>query len=697
MERIRENRLGLEKSPYLLQHKDNPVWWQPWGEGAFAQARAAGLPVFLSVGYSTCHWCHVMEHESFEDAEVAQFLNERFVSIKVDREERPDVDAIYMDAVHALNQRGGWPMSAFLTPDGQPFFAGTYFPKAHFLHLLGEISRLWTSDRERVLAAGAEVASVLERAARRGEAGELDAAPLHAFVDDWERQADEVHGGRAGAPKFPPAYDVRLLLRIHRRTGDARALAIATGTLDALARGGICDHLGGGFHRYSTDERWLVPHFEKMLYDQASLAGAFLDGFLVTGRREYELVLRETLEYVLRDLTHADGGFLSAEDADSEGEEGRFYVFTPAELEQALGAGDARLVADAFGVTPGGNFEHGWSVLSLQAGHDRASRSPELAQALRRLLEARGRRVRPHLDDKVLCDWNGLMIASMARAGRALGDAGYVTAATRAAAFVLERLRAGGGGGRASAGGGGGGPSAGGGGGASAGDGGGGLLHRWRDGEAAVPAFLDDHAFMVDALIECWHSTFDERWLRAALDLQRRQDALFFDEARGDYYSTAGDDPTLPLRRIDAWDNVTPAGRSVAALNLSRLADLLLDEDLRGRAARVLASTPREIQRVPAAFPCLLAALERELDRAPEIALVGPGATTQAAALFARAYLPGAVVAASEAPADWPPLLAGRAVEGGRTTAYVCERGACLRPTTDMAAALSTASRVAPL
>jgi hypothetical protein len=668
------NRLGAEKSPYLLQHRDNPVWWYPWGEEAFAAARERNVPVFLSVGYSTCHWCHVMERESFEDEQVAALLNESFVAIKVDREERPDVDAIYMDAVHALGQRGGWPMSVWLTPSGEPFAAGTYFPRPNFLRVLDAVREAWRDRPEAVREQAGAVLGALERSRAQAQTGALSPTLLSRFLRSWQGSIDPQHGGRRGAPKFPPAYDLQLLLRIHRRSGDRSALEMVRLTLDRMAASGMYDHLGGGFHRYSTDERWLVPHFEKMLYDQASLVLAYLEGWQVTGRREYELVVRETIDYVLRDLCHPDGGFYSAEDADSEGEEGLFYVWRPEQVEAVLDGPERDAALAAFDITSGGNFERGATVLSLVEGHAREQRSPELARAMEKLLEHRSQRVRPHLDDKVLTDWNGLMIAAIGRAGRLLDEPRHVEAAARAARFVLDRLRT---------------PE-------------GALLHRWRDGDAGIGGFLDDHAFLVHGLIELHQATFDPAWIDAAVDLQRRQDELFGVSETGDYFATDGRDATVPLRRVEMLDNVVPAGRSVAALNLLRLGDLLVDPTYTERAGRVFAATPRLVDEHPVAFAQLLIAFDYADDRSKEIAVVGQldePATRAALEQLASGFHPNRVVAVGDPARDTAvlPLLAGRPRTGDAVTIHVCENRTCQLPTTDAGHAAELAGTHEPL
>jgi hypothetical protein len=672
---MQRNRLGEEKSPYLLQHKDNPVWWQPWDDAAFEEARRRDVPVFLSVGYSTCHWCHVMEHESFEDPAVAQALNEHFVAIKVDREERPDVDALYMDAVQAMTGRGGWPMSVFMTPDGRPFATGTYFPKPHFLQILENVAGAWESERDKVVEQAQAVANALAQTALQERAGGLTHAPLVRFGELWKKVHDPVHGGRQGAPKFPPAWDVQLLLRLWRRGGDEELKTIARTTLDRMAASGTYDHLGGGFHRYATDNEWLVPHFEKMLYDQASLVRAYVDAWRALDVEEYRLVARETLDYVLRDLTDEEGGFYSAEDADSEGVEGKFYVWSRGELTGALDEAQLGAFESAFTISESGNFEGGTNILALRPGASRTDRPGAVASAMQTLFEVREKRVRPHLDDKILADWNGLMIAAMARAGRLMGEPRYVEGAARAARFVLERMR----------------------------DDEGKLLHRHRDGEAAIRGFLDDYAFVTEGLLELYQATLDRAWLDEARALVRTQDALFFDEEHQDWFATDGADETLLVRRVEPLDNVVPAGRSVAIENAQRLGALLADDTLTRRASAGLASSPKLVVDHPTAFARLLATVDRALDRAKEIAIVLPpggddsGLEAIRAALDER-FLPNAdVVAGPGGEGAGLPLLAERSAKEGSATAYVCEAGVCQAPTTDPREAAEQATTRAPL
>jgi len=665
------NRLGREKSPYLLQHKDNPVWWYPWGDEAFAAARKEDKPIFLSVGYSTCHWCHVMEHECFENPDVAQALNRDFISIKVDREERPDVDDIYMTAVQAMAGRGGWPMSVWLTPDGRPFFGGTYFPRAQFLELLGAIAKTWKEDRGRVEETGRRLASALASHELAERGGSLSEDTLAGFFRSFRAGFDAARGGERGAPKFPPGYAMRLLLRIHRRTENGEAVGMVKTTLECMARGGIYDHVGGGFHRYSTDDRWLVPHFEKMLYDQASLASAYTEAWLATKEKEFSLVARETLDYVLRDMTHPEGGFYSAEDADSEGVEGKFYLWTDDELKRLLAHDEYASVAAAYGVTARGNYEHSATILNLQPGQSRSNRPEVLDLAMKKLLAARARRVRPHLDDKVLTSWNGLMISAMARAYQAFGEPRYLQAAQKAAHFVLNRLRA---------------PD-------------GRLLRRWREGEARFPGYVDDYAFFIDGLIELYQSDFDRKWIDEAARLQQIQDGIYQDKERGGYFFTDGSDKSLLKRGREFFDDVRP--NSVSALNLLRLSDLLGEPSLRTEASRIFAAAAGTVSSSPSAFPQLLMALDYSLERSKEIAIVGERGNPETLALVAAlrgGYNPNKVIAlGTGATAEEPiPLLRNKPLVRGRPTAYVCEKGTCKLPTNDPEQARLLAAEMKP-
>ncbi len=555
------NRLAGEKSPYLLQHADNPVDWYPWGDEAFAAAREQDKPIFLSIGYSSCHWCHVMEHESFEDEAVARLLNEHFISIKVDREERPDIDNIYMKVCQAMTGSGGWPMTVFMTPGGKPFFAGTYFPKQSkygrpgMLELVPHMASLWKNDRKRLEQIGEHTTDALGSHAFTGDEQKLSEKLLTTAYSRLEASYDDVHGGFGGAPKFPTPHQLSLLLRYWDRTGDARALEIVGTTLRKMYGGGIYDHLGNGFHRYSTDPMWLVPHFEKMLYDQAMLAIAYLEAHQATGNSFYGEVAEEIFTYVLRDLASPEGAFYSAEDADSEGEEGTFYVWKKDEITEVLGEEDGKIFCERYGVTGSGNFE-GKNVLhiSSETGADEVG----LDTMKEKLLTIRSKRPRPMLDDKILTDWNGLMIAALARGTRVTGDPAYAAAAAKAADFILGGMRT------------------------SEGR----LLHRYRDGESAIPGYLDDYAFLIWGLIELYEATFDAKWLSEALVLAGGMIELFGDreDGRGGFFFTGRDAEKLIVRTKEVYDGAVPSGNSVAALELLRLGRMTGRTDLESAA-----------------------------------------------------------------------------------------------------------------
>jgi uncharacterized protein YyaL (SSP411 family) len=666
------NRLILEPSPYLRQHAHNPVNWSPWGDEAFDEARQRGTPVFLSIGYSTCHWCHVMEDESFEDIEIARFLNEHYVAIKVDREERPDVDTVYMTAVQALRGQGGWPMSVWLDAERRPFFAGTYFPArdgdrgaSHgFLSILRELAALFRADPERVADAAQSITAAVRSAmagapggARLPGAGVLDAAAGY-----YARAYDGVNGGVRGAPKFPSSFPVRLLLRQHRRTGDAASLAMAEHSLEMMAAGGMHDQLGGGFHRYSTDEHWLVPHFEKMLYDNALLAVAYAEAWLVTKRHDFARVLRTTLDYVLREMTAPDGGFFSATDADSEGEEGTFFVWSEDEIRRLLD-----VHADAFirfyGVTEHGNFE-GRNVLFVPRPDEHEWEA--LAGAREILRGARDARPRPLRDDKILTSWNGLMISALAVGGRVLAEPRYVTAAARAAGFVGDALAADG------------------------------RLHRsWKDGQRSGPGFLEDDAFFTAALLDLYEATFDWRRLAQALGHAERTERLFADDERGGWFRTAADHEKLIAREKPNYDGAEPSGGSVALLNVLRLHTITGDDRWRRIAERALRAHAPTLGEQPAALHDMLLALDFFIDTPPQIVLIWPDGQQPPAAFvepLRRTFLPNrALLGAPEGPeldalAKLAPITAGKTTLSGRPTAYVCEQGACRLPVTEPAA-----------
>jgi uncharacterized protein YyaL (SSP411 family) len=623
------NRLADETSPYLLQHAENPVDWYPWGEEALSLARGEDRPILLSIGYAACHWCHVMEHESFEDAETAALMNEHFVSVKVDREERPDIDAVYMDAVVALTGHGGWPMTVFLTPEGEPFFGGTYFPPAprhglpSFRQVLEAVAQAYRERRGEVAQSARQLVAAVRDSAELAPSNEpLTDSVLGDAARNLQRIFDPRWGGFGGAPKFPPASTLEFLLR----RGE---LDPATRTLDAMAAGGMYDLVGGGFHRYSVDERWLVPHFEKMLYDNALLVPAYLHAWVVTGEERYRRVAEETCEYLLRDLALPGGGFASSQDADTDGVEGLTYTWTaeegvPAELLEP--------------------FEHGRSIIRGQL--DPALRS--------RLLEERSQRPQPARDDKAIAAWNGLALAALAEAGRRLSSEELLQAAAQLGAFLLGELS---------------GPD-------------GRLFRTWRNGRASIPGYLEDYADVAHGLIELHVATGDLRWLEEANRLARLAVELFADETRGGFYMTAHDSEQLVARKKDLDDNPVPSGNSMLAHVLLRLSRIYGDDELERQAVGVLRLMHTALGRVPSAFGWALCALDLYLSPPRELAIIGTPDDELARVALAP-FEPNAVVAFG--PSEEVPLLAGKARVDGKPTLYVCERFACQAPVTDPA------------
>ena len=676
------NRLAGESSPYLLQHKDNPVDWYPWGPEAFTRAKSEDKPVFLSIGYSTCHWCHVMEHESFEKERVADVLNRDFVSIKVDREERPDVDDIYMSAVQTMTGSGGWPLSLFLTPEGKPFYGGTYFPpdgrygRPGFLTLLGAIADAWKSRREELETSAAQLLEHLNAGAQglpaAGEA--VGPAALEAATRALRASFDAAEGGFGGAPKFPPAMRLEFLIRYGLRTGESSAREMVETTLAKMAGGGIYDHVGGGFHRYSTDARWLVPHFEKMLYDHAMLARVYLLAHRAYGNVEFARIARETLEYLLLEMTPPGGGFCAAQDADSGGHEGTFYVWNPRSLEEAVGREAAPLVAARFGVTEEGNFEGGETVLSVvrsvpQLASDFALPEARVSEILevsrRKMYEARSQRVWPGTDEKLLTDWTALAISAFALAGGLLAEPRYEAAARRAADRILANCRRGKE-----------------------------LLHREKAGNSDIPGFASDYANFIEALLDLYEATFEPRYFRAALELQDEFDARFADPRGGYFLATQGHDGLI-LRPKEVLDGATPSSNSVAAMNLLRLVSFTGQEASRERADAIFSLLSGYLARAPIALPRLLCALDYRSDAPREVVLAGEmgteGFERLRAAVFASNRLNRVVAHAdsAESLAGLSPLVAGRASREGVSLAYVCENFACRRPTSDPAELLS--------
>ncbi|HEV7589112.1 MAG TPA: thioredoxin domain-containing protein [Longimicrobium sp.] len=674
------NRLADETSPYLLQHAHNPVEWYPWGPEALEHARAEDRAILLSVGYSACHWCHVMERESFEDEATATLMNERFVCVKVDREERPDVDSIYMTAVQQMTGRGGWPMTVFLTPQGAPFYGGTYYPPEprygmpSFRQVLLAVSEAWRERRADVDRSADELREMLrQNAAVRPAASALDAGVLDRAYAELARRFDPRWGGFGSAPKFPQAMVLELLLRHWKRAGSSEALEMATLTLRRMAEGGMYDHVGGGFARYSTDAQWLVPHFEKMLYDNALLARVYLHAWQATGDPEHRRVVEETLGWVRREMTSPEGGFYSALDADSEGEEGKFYLWTADEVDALLGAEEGPLFRRYYDVSEAGNFE-GKNIPHTARGLDVVAAaegvSPDRLRAVvdrgrRVLYDARAKRIWPGLDDKVLTSWNAMMLHAFAEAARVLERDDWREAAVRNADLLLGALRPGGR-----------------------------LMRTYKQGRAKIPAFLEDHALLVDALLAVYEATWDPRWVREARSLAEEMLERFWDDGDGVFYDTASDAEELVVRPRDVFDNATPSGGSAAVMALLRLGELVGEPRYRAVAERALAGSMELMARIPAGFGHLLNALDFALATPTEVAFVGDPAAEETRALLrtvSRAYLPNAVLAfrspdAGDDSAELIPLLEGRTAQGGAATAYVCERLACKLPVTAPAA-----------
>ncbi len=659
------NRLAQETSPYLRQHRDNPVDWYPWGEDAFARARTEDKPVMLSVGYSACHWCHVMAHESFEDHATAAVLNELFVNVKVDREERPDVDAIYMAATQATTGHGGWPMTVFMTPDGQPFYCGTYFPKAPrhgmpaFLDVCRAIDDAWRNRRDELVEQAGRLVDAIDRdellgdgaSASRPPADEgLAARALDAGYTALRQRHDDQFGGFGRAPKFPQPANVALLLRAYARNRSAVTLAMVTTTLDAMASGGMYDHLGGGFARYSVDGVWLVPHFEKMLYDQAQLIGLYTHAWQLTGEPRYCQVVEETVAYLLRDLRHDDGGFFAAEDADSEGEEGLFYTWTPAEMRGVLGA-DADTAMEWYGVTTEGNFE-GRSILNRIPRRGEWARPPEIEALRARLFEARATRVRPGLDDKVLTEWNALALAALADAAAAFERADWLDATREAAEFLLSSLRR---------------PD-------------GRWLRSWQaDGGARHLAYAADHAALVDAFTRLAEATGEARWLAAAVDTAQSMLGLFWDDDGGGLFTSGHDAEALVTRPKDVLDDATPSANSTAAVALLRLGALTGVDRFTQRAGEIITRSLPAAAEHPLAFTHLLAAVDLDVHGITEVVVTGDRPDL-VGALQTR-YVPDVVLAWGERVPD-SPLWQGRDESGADGRAYVCHHYVCEAPVT---------------
>lgn len=694
------NRLAHEKSPYLLQHQHNPVDWYPWGEEAFEKARREQKPIFLSVGYSTCHWCHVMAHESFENPDTAKVMNEHFVCIKVDREERPDVDRVYMTFVQATTGSGGWPMSVFLTPDLKPFYGGTYFPpdskfgRPGFTSLLLKIADAWKTDHANVVASAANaVAALKEMSSSTTKAGGVELKHVMAAFDILAKSYDEEWGGFGRSPKFPHPVSLNLLLRVYAREGPASrdgkaALGMTLATLEKMAAGGMHDHLGGGFHRYSVDRFWHIPHFEKMLYDQGQLANSYVDAFQITGDAAHQKVARDICDYVLRDLLDPAGGFYSAEDADSllahgkpEHGEGAFYIWTRAEIDQILSAEDAAIFRRFYGVEDAGNAPEGSDPhdefkgkntlirrLSVDEGAKEFGKSAgdieqSLARSRQTLFELRARRPRPHLDDKIITAWNGYMISALARAGATFGEPRYLAAAERSAKFIRQELWKDGA-----------------------------LIRSYRKGASNVPGFADDYASLIAALLDLYEADFDITWLKWAAELQARQDALFWDAEHGGYFSVGSSSPDILIRMKEDYDGAEPSPNSLSAMNLWRLSQITVSDELRAKAEKTVSAFAEVLGRAPQAMPQMLCAAEAMLAKPRQIVIAGQRdhPSTQALLREVRTrYIPNKLVLLADA-AEGQAWL-GQKLEflrtvapvDGKPAAYVCENFVCQLPVTE--------------
>ena len=681
------NRLINELSPYLLQHAHNPVDWYTWAPEAFEKAQQENKPIFLSIGYSTCHWCHVMAHESFEHPEVARLMNEVFVSIKVDREERPDIDNIYMTVCQMMTGSGGWPLNIIMTPDKRPFFAATYIPREGrfgmigMLELLPRIKEFWTTQRSEALSLSNRITTTLQRVSQDAPGEELDRPTLELAYEQLAKRFDERHAGFGGVPKFPTPHNLLFLLRYWKRSGNEKALEMVEKTLQAMRRGGIYDHLGFGFHRYSTDSQWLVPHFEKMLYDQAMLAMAYTEAYQATGKEDYGKTAREIFTYVLRDMTAPEGGFYSAEDADSEGEEGKFYLWTLEEIQRVLEGEEVNLAAKVFNIEKDGNFGEGATgkrtsvnILHLRKSLGELASEMNLSQQdLQKRLEAirqklfayREKRVHPVKDDKILTDWNGLMVAAFAKGAQVFVEPRYAEAVRRAADFILSNMRK---------------P-------------GGRLLHRYRDGQVGITANLDDYAFLVWGLIELYEAIFDVSYLEVALELKDDMLKHFWDDDVGGFYLTPDDGESLFVRKKEIYDGAIPSGNSVAMLNLLRLGRMTADFNLEEKAAKIGRAFSENVKQAPLAYTQLMVALDFGVGPSYEVVVAGDSQAADTKAMLEALmtqFMPNKIVLLRPSEQESPDIIHlaeftryQSSIEG-KATAYVCLNHSCEFPTTDI-------------
>lgn len=669
------NRLSKERSPYLLQHAFNPVDWFAWGEEAFAKARNEQKPIFLSIGYSTCHWCHVMERESFENEELAAYLNKYFVSIKLDREERPDIDAIYMTATQAMTGSGGWPMTLMLTPELKPFFCGTYFPpkpaygKPSFMQLLERITELWETKRDELISSSEGLTKAIAAGSEEDNAAPKLLSPTlgDAAIYYFERTFDADHGGFGNAPKFPRPVQYDFLFNHYSTSGNERAKEMALFSLRYMAAGGLNDQLGGGFHRYSVDKYWLVSHFEKMLYDQAQLIESYIDAYQITQDTFYTETVRSTCDFVLRELTHPEGGFYSAIDADSEGEEGTYYVWRLEEISELLGDESAKIFSYHFGIDEKGNWEHGKNVFSIKHSVEETSKEfnaerPKVTKILDNgkqiLFEARSKRIRPHLDDKILASWNGLMIGAMARAGDVLREERYVDAAIQAASFIWQRLYV---------------------------EAGYKLLRRWRDNEARFDATLDTYAFLIKGFLELYEVSLDELWLERAIILQKEQDQFLYDTKQGGYF-TSREATDIIIRTKNDYDGAEPSGNSITVLNLLKLHAISSDQDYKDKAERTLLYFAGKLAKYPYTMPEMLVGMEWHHYAPTEIVFVRDIQGEMYEAMreeLSKYYLPRKVIvsSSSNATSDFVKSLPAK---DGKLTVYFCTNQTCELPITEI-------------
>jgi len=681
------NRLFLESSPYLLQHAHNPVNWYPWGSEAFEKASELKRPVFLSVGYSTCHWCHVMEEESFEDEEIAKFINENYIAIKVDREERPDVDGIYMTAVQAMTGSGGWPMSVWLTPDKKPFYGGTYFParrgdrgaRVGFIDMLKELRMVYDEQPDKVAESGKQLVDAIGKMLAPNSGTTIpEAKILHQAVQAYKNRFDSSQGGLMGSPKFPSSLPIRFLLRYYRRTNDKDVLKMVNLTLEKMAAGGMYDHVGGGFHRYSTDSKWLVPHFEKMLYDNALLTIAYLEAYQVTGNKEFMRITKEILRYVKRDMTSPEGAFYSATDADSTNpkghrEEGWFFTWTPNEVDQTLDKESAILVKIFYAVSPAGNFENRnilntpepLSKIAKKLGLSEEGARKTIEESFEKLYLSRERRPHPGRDEKILTAWNGLMISAFAKAGLLLDEDDYIKTAGKAAEFILANLHKNGQ-----------------------------LLRSFKDGRAKLSGYLDDYAFLIAGLIDLYEATSDIKWLNHAITLDQTLEKSFEDKASGGFFMTSADHEKLLAKEKPSYDGAEPSGNSVALLNLLKLHEFTTNDSYRKRAEKALTAFSRILQTNPVALSEMFLALDFHLDKAKEIVIVtanGKNADTDAMlSQLQKIFLPNRVLVVLDQTeitnqSEILPIIKAKLPIDGKTTAYVCKKGICEFPTIDPA------------